>query len=95
MSGNVSYGLVPQEHWLEPAWIDQERAAESRKKMKEAKVIYGGNEAYRRMCRYQSGFFFRHELLQQYDWYWRVVRTSDALFAVVQAQRKRKHRSRS
>jgi len=25
------------------------------------------------MCRFQSGFFFRHSLLEEFDWYWRVV----------------------
>ncbi|KAI7111008.1 glycosyl transferase [Hortaea werneckii] len=24
------------------------------------------------MCRFYSGFFYKHELLQKYDWYWRV-----------------------
>ena len=24
------------------------------------------------MCRFESGFFFRHELLKKYDYYWRV-----------------------
>jgi len=24
------------------------------------------------MCRFESGFFFRHELLKPYDYYWRV-----------------------
>ena len=24
------------------------------------------------MCRYNSGFFFRHPLLMKYAWYWRV-----------------------
>lgn len=24
------------------------------------------------MCRYNSGYFFRHELLRPYKWYWRV-----------------------
>jgi len=24
------------------------------------------------MCRFNSGFFFKHELLQQYDYYWRL-----------------------
>ena len=28
--------------------------------------------SYRHMCRYESGFFFRHELLLEYEWYWRV-----------------------
>jgi len=24
------------------------------------------------MCRFESGFFFKHELLKPYDYYWRV-----------------------
>ncbi|KAG1753470.1 glycosyltransferase family 15 protein [Suillus lakei] len=28
--------------------------------------------SYRNMCRFNSGFFFRHELLTPYKWYWRV-----------------------
>lgn len=44
--------------------------------MKEAKIIYGGSESYRRMCRYQSGLFFRHELMKPYDYYWRIVSSS-------------------
>ncbi|ODQ69175.1 hypothetical protein LIPSTDRAFT_108160 [Lipomyces starkeyi NRRL Y-11557] len=29
-------------------------------------------ESYRRMCRFFSGFFYRHELVTEYDYYWRV-----------------------
>ncbi|EEB95655.1 hypothetical protein MPER_05336 [Moniliophthora perniciosa FA553] len=24
------------------------------------------------MCRFNSGFFFKHPLLQKYKWYWRI-----------------------
>ena len=34
--------------------------------------MYGGMESYHHMCRFYSGFFYKHELLQKYDWYWRV-----------------------
>ncbi|GAA6044091.1 hypothetical protein JCM8097_000206 [Rhodosporidiobolus ruineniae] len=71
-TGPCHYGVVPKEHWEEPSWIDEGRASEARKKMEEDKVIYGGSKTYRRMCRYQSGFFFRHPLVQQYDYYWRI-----------------------
>lgn len=27
---------------------------------------------YSRMCRYESGFFYRHELLKPYKYYWRL-----------------------
>jgi len=43
-----------------------------RKKMHENKVIYGGSLPYRNMCRFNSGFFFRHQLLDKYQFYWRV-----------------------
>ena len=70
VSGNVKFGLVPKEHWSYPDFIDQEKAAQTRVDM--ANVIYGSSESYRFMCRYQSGFFWRHPLMLDYDWYWRV-----------------------
>lgn len=73
-SGPCTYGRVPKEHWLEPEWIDEERAAEARKKMEEQHVIYGGNKIYRRMCRFFSGFVHKHPLLKDYDYYWRLER---------------------
>lgn len=36
------------------------------------KVIYGHSVPYRNMCRFNSGFFFRHPLLADYDYYWRI-----------------------
>ncbi|KAJ1993201.1 alpha 1,2-mannosyltransferase 2.4.1 [Coemansia sp. RSA 1358] len=72
VSGECHFGLIPTEHWSYPDYINQTRAAEARKDMAERKVIYGGNESYRHMCRYESGFFFRHPLMNQFKWYWRV-----------------------
>ena len=66
------FGEIPKEHWSYPAWIDQELAKEKRTKMQEANIIYGGSESYRHMCRYESGFFFRHPLLDPFDYFWRV-----------------------
>ncbi|ORX53522.1 glycolipid 2-alpha-mannosyltransferase [Hesseltinella vesiculosa] len=66
------YGVVPREHWSYPDHIDTEKAAETRRTMEEKGIIYGGSESYRHMCRYQSGFFFRHPLLDGYEYYWRV-----------------------
>lgn len=72
VSGTAKFGVIAHEHWLYPAWIDLEKAALSREEMVRQKVIYGGSESYRHMCRYELGFFFRHELLQEYEYYWRV-----------------------
>ena len=72
VSGTTHYGLIPEEHWSFPSWIDQDKAAEVRKDMKERKIIYGDSISYRHMCRYEAGFFFRHPLMLNYDYYWRV-----------------------
>lgn len=72
VSGTTKYGKIPKEHWSFPDFIDQDRAAKVREEMKEKKIIYGDSISYRHMCRYESGFFFRHELMLDYEWYWRV-----------------------
>ena len=71
-SGNTKYGLIPKEHWSFPEWIDQDKAAQTRADMAARKIIYGDSISYRHMCRYESGFFFRHPLMLDYEWYWRV-----------------------
>lgn len=72
VSGTTHYGTIPQEHWSYPEWIDQERAKKTRQEMGQKKIIYGDSESYRHMCRYESGFFFRHPLMMNYEFYWRV-----------------------
>lgn len=72
ISGTTKYGLIPEEQWSFPPHIDQEKAAETRRQMKEDKIIYGDSIPYRFMCRYESGLFYRHPLMDEYDWYWRV-----------------------
>ncbi|KAI8884585.1 glycosyltransferase family 15 protein, partial [Backusella circina FSU 941] len=71
-SGETYYGTLEHEMWGYPDWIDQEKAKKNREKMEQDGIIYGGSESYRHMCRFQSGFFFRHPLLDQFDYYWRV-----------------------
>ncbi|KAF9174884.1 alpha 1,2-mannosyltransferase 2.4.1 [Mortierella sp. AD010] len=71
-TSDVKFGVVPEEHWSYPAHINQTRAALARKEMEARNVAYGESESYRHMCRYESGFIFHHELVQGYDYYWRV-----------------------
>lgn len=68
----MSFGTVPQEHWSYPSWINVTKADECRKDMERRNIIYGGSLSYRHMCRFNSGFFYRHPLLRDYDYYWRV-----------------------
>ncbi|KAJ3725938.1 glycosyltransferase family 15 protein [Lentinula raphanica] len=62
----IYFGLIPKEHWFQPDWIDEDRARAGRQKMMAQRIIYGGSVPYRNMCRFNSGFFFQHELLQPY-----------------------------
>lgn len=72
VSGKTHYGEIPYEHWSFPDHIDQDKAKKVREDMAQRKIIYGDSISYRHMCRFESGFFFRHELMMNYEWYWRV-----------------------
>ncbi|KAH8113500.1 glycosyl transferase [Phellopilus nigrolimitatus] len=72
-NAEVHFGLIPRDHWYPPASIDDERYDRDRKAMAAIPDIpYADSKSYRNMCRFNSGFFYRHELLDQYRWYWRV-----------------------
>jgi hypothetical protein len=49
---NMTFGLVPKEHWSYPEWVSTKKAAEARIVMKE--IVYGWSESYRHMCRYDT-----------------------------------------
>lgn len=72
VSGNTYYGRIPKAQWSIPDYVDEDKAIQCRKKMEQDGIIYGGSESYRHMCRYESGFFWRHPLLDNYKYYWRV-----------------------
>lgn len=69
-SGVTKYGKIPKEHWSIPSYVDEEKAEQARIDMKD--IIYGDSLPYRHMCRFNSGFFYKHPLLKDYDYYWRV-----------------------
>ncbi|KAG7660529.1 KRE2 [[Candida] subhashii] len=71
-SGRVKHVLIPMKYWSYPWWIDQDKAANTREEMKAQKIIYGGSESYRHMCRFKSGFFFELDEMAEYDYYWLV-----------------------
>ena len=72
VSGKAKYGKIPKESFSTPPWIDTDKMAANMKKLQDEGVLYGGSVPYRHMCRFQSGLFFRHPLLADYSWYWRV-----------------------
>jgi len=68
----IEFGQIPHDDWLQPSWIDENKATEGRTQMMNEGVIYGGSVSYRNMCRFNSGFFFKHQLLRKYRYYWRI-----------------------
>lgn len=70
--GMVKFGQIPPEHWSYPPWINQTVAAQERQRMDDLGVVYAQSESYRHMCRYFLGFFYKHPLVEQYRYYWRL-----------------------
>lgn len=68
----TEFALIPHEHWSYPSWINQTHAEACREDYAARGVLYGGSESYRFMCRYNSGFFYKHPRILQYDYYWRI-----------------------
>lgn len=72
ITGQTKYGKIPAEHWQFPESLDLDKAAKAREELASKGVIYADSVSYRHMCRFESGFFYKHPLLDDYDWYWRV-----------------------
>ncbi|ODV69657.1 mannosyltransferase [Hyphopichia burtonii NRRL Y-1933] len=70
--GRLNFGQIPPEQWSYPDWVNQTFAAEQRESMANENVLYALSESYRFMCRYYLGFFYRHELVAKYQYYWRL-----------------------
>ncbi|KAK4195363.1 glycolipid 2-alpha-mannosyltransferase-domain-containing protein [Triangularia verruculosa] len=69
---SVEFGKVGPDMWGYPDWVDQKVAKEGINKQGDNAIMYGGMESYHFMCRFYSGFFYKHELLAKYEWYWRL-----------------------
>ncbi|GME83775.1 unnamed protein product [Ambrosiozyma monospora] len=75
VSGDAKFGLIPQEHWSIPSTVDVDLMHQYMDVMindPDGAVPYADSLSYRHMCRFESGFFYRHELLLGYKYYWRV-----------------------
>ncbi|EED23230.1 alpha-1,2-mannosyltransferase (Kre5), putative [Talaromyces stipitatus ATCC 10500] len=71
-SAPVEFGKIDDTMWGFPDWVDHEVAKEGIRKQGDAAIMYGGMESYHHMCRFYSGFFYKHPLLLKYEWYWRL-----------------------
>jgi alpha 1,2-mannosyltransferase len=71
-SAKCYYEVVPKEHWSLPEWIDEGRFMNGLEYLGTIGVGKGWMVSYHHMCRWNSGFFYKHQFLKNYDWYWRV-----------------------
>jgi alpha 1,2-mannosyltransferase len=64
--------LIPKAYWSFPKWVNEDKARRLMKDMEQKNILYGGSLSYRHMCRFNSGFFYRLDVMKKYDFYWRV-----------------------
>ncbi|KAI8991867.1 glycolipid 2-alpha-mannosyltransferase-domain-containing protein [Mycotypha africana] len=69
---DVKFGLVPSEMWSIPKHVNGTVMQQQLDDYAARHILYGGSLSYRHMCRFNSGFFYRHPLVADYDYYWRV-----------------------
>lgn len=75
VSGEAHFGLVDPENWSIPQEVDR---SIMHSKINETlndpdgAYPYADSISYRNMCRFESGFFYKHPLLLNYDYFWRV-----------------------
>lgn len=68
----VSFEVIPKDHWRTPEWIDEDRYMDSVEKLKADDVQYADMISYHQMCRWNSGMFHHHPALANTKYYWRV-----------------------
>ncbi|KAG7820026.1 hypothetical protein KL928_001463 [Ogataea angusta] len=72
-SGPVRFGTVPEAKWK----FDEQQTnpvlfKEAIESQGDREIMYGNTASYHNMCRFYSGYFFKHPLVRKLDWYWRV-----------------------
>ncbi|ORD96914.1 OMH1 [Hepatospora eriocheir] len=72
ITSNVKFGKVEKEDWEMPDNIDRVKAMKNWKLMETKGVPYANLESYHNMCRFFSRTFYKHKLLLEYDYYWRI-----------------------
>lgn len=69
-NAEIKFGLVPSSMWSVPDHVNETVMNAQLADYAARNIMYGGSLSYRHMCRFNSGFFYRHPLLAEYDYYW-------------------------
>lgn len=69
---SIKFGKIDEETWNMPKDIDKKKAKSNWNRMMSLGVPYADKESYHNMCRFYAMSFYKHELLLDYDYYWRI-----------------------
>lgn len=75
VSGHAHFGLIPEYMWTIPKNADHNKIQENINNVfndPDGPYPYADSISYRKMCRFESGFFHWHPLLLNYDYFWRI-----------------------
>lgn len=75
VSGNAKFGLISKEMWSIPKSVDENLMnlnILNTLNDPDGAYPYADSISYRNMCRFESGFFYNHPLLLDYDYFWRI-----------------------
>lgn len=76
-SSGVSFGVISKPDWNFSEEKDRGsteflRFNEFIQNQGDRGIMYGALPSYHKMCRFYSGYFFKHPLVAKLSWYWRV-----------------------
>ncbi|ODV87024.1 glycosyltransferase family 15 protein, partial [[Candida] arabinofermentans NRRL YB-2248] len=73
-SGQVKFGFIPQSKWDFPDETNENITYfnEGIEAQGDRGILYGSMPSYHKMCRFYSGYFFKHPMVRKLDYYWRV-----------------------
>ncbi|OLY80433.1 putative mannosyltransferase KTR3 [Smittium mucronatum] len=69
---NTTFSIIPKEHWSVPSDINMKKVKSNFKVLDRLDIPYAKSMSYRHMCRFNSGFFYKHPLLHSLKYYWRL-----------------------
>jgi hypothetical protein len=75
VSGTAKFGVIPSKFWSIPSNVNINLMNSNIHHIlndPDGAYPYADSISYRNMCRFESGFFQWHELLLDYDYFWRV-----------------------
>lgn len=69
----VEFGTIDEADWNFPPEVSNSlKYHYAMDNQGDRRIMYGNLESYHKMCRFYSGLFYKHPLVQKYEWYWRL-----------------------